>query len=390
MAAASTPSSVPFMAAAPASQASSATAVAAPSPRRTPLPARATAQQLEQIEAQWCSHAKQAHEQAEASIEQGNPIDWSDFKNIDRKRLEAASQARVALPTSQARFAVRQRLVNSWIAHLRNQGDARSLATAAFLVMDGAASHESGWAENAMAFYAEALRTRDPYILRLWQHGSRCCGMPGLTCQTLPRTRWAQIEPSNLLAWLPDFQDTAGLTEAQWQGIEAARYVRDYQYELKARLLALLAKTPPGLELEMGLELVESSNLHGSLGPSALTLQRECIKPDAASRYRSACLHAANLFWNAPQTSMTDRLMALSLIEELNALGDADWAQRFADLKALSPEMQVALGQAESEPKEWRKAGCDKLQMRRQRLLDIAEGGTWKAAKTLLAKGAAR
>jgi hypothetical protein len=52
--------------------------------------------------------------------------------------------------------------------------------------------------------------------------------------------------------------------------------------------------------------------------------------------------------------------------------------------------MQVALGQAESTPKEWRKAGCDKLQMRRQRLLDITEGGSWKAAKTLLAKGAAR
>ncbi|MFN7694144.1 MAG: hypothetical protein ACK5O3_08880, partial [Burkholderiales bacterium] len=209
MAAASMPSSVPFMAAAPASQASSATAVAAPSPRRTPLPARATAQQLEQIEAQWCSHAKQAHEQAEASIEQANPIDWNDFKNIDDKRLEGATRASLDLPTSQARFAVRERLLKSWIAQLRNQGDARSLATALFLVMDGVGAHEEGWTENAMAFYAKASRTNDPYVLQLWQYGSRLCGrpgMPGLTCQALPKARWAEIEPNNLLAWLPDFQ----------------------------------------------------------------------------------------------------------------------------------------------------------------------------------------
>jgi hypothetical protein len=140
----------------------------------------------------------------------------------------------------------------------------------------------------------------------------------------------------------------------------------------------------------MGLELVESSNLHGSLGPSALTLQRECIKPDAFSQYRSACLHAASLLWNAPQNSLMERARALTVSEKLNALGDADWAQRVAELKAISPDMQMALVQAEYEPEEWRKAGCDKLQVRRQRLLDITEGGSWKAAKTLLAKGAAR
>ncbi|MFN7695387.1 MAG: hypothetical protein ACK5O3_15225, partial [Burkholderiales bacterium] len=228
-----------------------------------------------------------------------------------------------------------------------------------------------------------------PYVLQLWQQGSRRCGMRGTTCQALPKTRWAEIEPNNLLAWLPDFRDAGGLTDAQWQGVAAAGYVRDYQHEFRARLLALLAKTPPGLELEMGLELVTSSYLFGS-GPSALTMHRECNKPDTAGRFRNACLHAANLFWNAPQTSVADRAMALSVSEKRKALGDVEWAQRFAELKALSPEMQMALRQAEYEPEEWRKAGCDKLQVRRQRLLDIAEGGTWKAAQTLLAKGAAR
>jgi hypothetical protein len=82
--------------------------------------------------------------------------------------------------------------------------------------------------------------------------------------------------------------------------------------------------------------------------------------------------------------------MALSMSEKRTALGDADWAQRFAELEALSPEMQMALRQAEYEPEELRKAGCDKLEVRRQRLLDITEGGTWKAAQRLLAKGAAR
>jgi hypothetical protein len=388
LAAASAPSSVPLMAAASAAQASSTTAVAAPNQRSSRHSDRATAQQLEQIEAQWCSHAKQAHEQAEASIEQGNPIDWSDFKNIDEKRLEAASQARMALPTSQARYAVRERLLKSWIAQLRNQGDSRSLATAFFLFMSEAAAHEDGWAENAMAFHAEALRTSDPYVLQLWQQGSRRCGMRGTTCQALPKTRWAEIEPNNLLAWLPDFRDAGGLTDAQWQGVAAAGYVRDYQHEFRARLLALLAKTPPGLELETGLGLVTSSYLFGS-GISALTMHRECNKPDAAGRFRNACLHAANLFWNAPQTSVADRAMALSMSEKRKALGDVEWAQRFAELKALSPEMQMALRQAESEPKDWNKS-CDKLPARRQRLLDIAEGGSWKAAQTLLAKGAAR
>lgn len=344
------------------------------------------AQQLEQIETQWCSHAKQAHEQSEASIKQGNPVDRSNPAKANYGQLEAL----LALPTSQARLAVRGRLLKNWVAQLREQGDPRSLATAAFLVISTGSTNTEGWAENASAFQTQALQTNDPYIWNLWQSASRSCVGRETTCRTLPETRWAEIEPGNLLAWLADFQNPKRLSEAQWRGVEAARYVRDYQFELKARLLALLAKTPPGLELEIGLELVELSSPRDSMGAAAFILEKECIKHDASSQHRNICLGAAALFWNAPQHSLLRRLTALSVGMKLNPLGDADWAGRWAEIEALSPEMIRALDQAESEPEEWRKAGCDKLQMRRQRLLDIAEGGTWKAAQTLLAKGAAR
>jgi hypothetical protein len=382
--AASSPNLAVVIPAQDASQASSATRGANPNQSSTSLSAGPMGQQLEQIEAQWCSHAKQAHEQSEASIKQGNPLDMSAPTKIDGGRLNAAVAASVNLPTNQARYAVTARLQKSWIAQLRNQGDARSLATAAFLAIEGV-GRDDGWAENVMAFHAEASRTSDPYVLQLWQFASRWCGTRGTSCQALPHTRWAQIEPNNLLAWLANVQGSKGLTEAQWRGVEAARYVRDYQYELRARLLALLAKTPPSLELEIGLETAE----RGLFSPSVLTLERECTKPEAANRHRNACLRAASLFWNAPQALLMDRATALALSERLNAQGDAVWAGRLVEFNAISHEVGTALLQAELEPKEWRK-GCDKLPARRQRLLDIAEGGTWKAAQTLLAQGAAR
>ena len=341
-----------------------------------------TPQQLAQIEAQWCTHAQQAHQQAVASIEQSHPINF--LEKLDKQRFEARVQAEQDLPTSEARWLVRKRLKTRWIEQLRAQGDPRSLATASFLTLESSPADKS-----ALAFQAEAASTRDPYVLQLWRAVGRYCETYG-GCQKLPKERWAQVEPSNALAWLAGLDESTGMSDAQWQGLARASYASNHTNELRVRLLNLLATTPPGLELEVGLELVGHISMPMDVrAPSVSSLAQECRKPEAASRYRKTCLHASSLFWDTPQASFFQRGQAMALASGLSATAEPIWAARLAELEALGEEALKLHVETEFDTKS-PKEGCGKLIARKQRMLDMAKLGPWHVAQQLIAERAVR
>jgi hypothetical protein len=337
-------------------------------------------QQLKQIEAQWCSHGQQAHAQSMASVEQSHPINPG---HSDAQRSLARAEATNALSTTRARYMVKDRLQREWVAKLRARGDSRSLATASFLERKHVYGDERRALEARLE--AQALGSSDPYVLQLWLLGRNYCAF-GDPCPPQAKARWTQIEPENLLAWLPTGGSKTPLTDAQWSGISNARYARSHHYELLRRLLALLADTKPSLELEVGLESIEL--LRSSHGTSVGWLERHCQETVEGSVQRKACLHAAELVWNNPQPSWGDRTDTLGIVVAQGATQQPLWGTRIAELMSMG-EVSAEVHRKTDYGLLDQQLGCDKLPARRQKLLNIAEGGAWLAAeRTLKAQGA--
>ena len=330
-----------------------------------------SAMQLAQIEAQWCTHGMQAHRQSEASVFQGA---GSSLNSSDVNAIMDYGKAIGALPTSQARRAVQQRLLVGWVDRLQRLGDPRSQATALYLQVE----HGAGGREVAeAAFRQQAATTRDPYVLHLWRQHDRACSLQG-ACTAVPASRWSAIEPDNLLAWLPPGFGAVSLTSAQWEGLSRAKYLRSYQYELQAVLLALAQDLRPGLELDVALEFI--AHMAAAQAVSADRVLAACQAPAVRQAHRQACLHGAELLWTQAQPSLMDVAKALGLARVLDAEGEGAWPVRMAEAQALGNinTTEFHLMAAGSLPKP---QSCDGLPLQRERLAEVAKAGSWRLAQ---------
>jgi len=364
----------------PANGSPSAAVSGLPPASATPRGGALSAQQLAQIEAQWCTHGMQAHRQSQASVFQGagGNVSTSDPQAFDN--LVTAMQA---LPTSQAQFAVRRRLLAGWVERLQRQGDPRSQATALYLQVE----HVAGWSEAAEAtFRQQAAATTDPYVLHLWRQHDRDCSMRG-NCRAVPRNRWSVIEPDNLLAWLPPGSGPASMTDAQWAGVARAKFLRSYHHELQLTLLTLARDLPPGLELDQALDFITSFDNRPVVSPDRILTA--CEPESVRQSRRQACLHGADLLWRQPQPALMDIAKALAMAKQLNADREGAWPARRAEAEALghfnaNEFLMLDMGAA---PKV---ASCEALPAQRERLTAIAQGGSWRLAQRDAAASAQR
>jgi len=366
-----TGSGVPMPSSAPAWGPAPATSGAQEGPPGSASRPTLSAAQLAQLEAQWCSHGLQAHRQSEASVFQG---EGGAVNSADPQALGRMVKALGALPTSQAQHAVRGRLLAAWVGRLERQGDPRSLATALYLRVQ----HAAGWSEAAeAAFRQQAATTTDPYVLHLWRQHDHACSLRG-DCRTVPADRWSRIEPDNLLAWLPPGWGPVSLTDAQWAGVARAKYVRTYQRDVQLVLLPLVRELPPGLELDVGLTFITQVNTPPAIAPDRIV---DACSPEAVRQsHREACLHGADLLWRQPQAALTDIAQALAVAKGLNAEAEGPWPGRMAEALALGDFNATEFHMLDmgAAPKV---AACDALPMRRERLTEIAQQGSWRVAQ---------
>ena len=320
-------------------------------------------QELKQIEAQWCSHGQLAHRQVEASISQS-------FARDDFKRAESLSRQ----PYQQAQYLVRSRLLHQWAQRLKNQGDERSRATAAYLILSLRRDWEAEWAQELSWMQAAALRSTDPYLLHLWSKDPGECQRKK-QCQGVPAARMVEVEPANLKPWLRAVFEGASPSEAQWRGMAQASYARSYDIELQSRLLALAGSLPPGLELQVALDFIRSDARRGS--QEMVTLGRICKTPEAVRTRKATCLHAADLIWRQEQATYDDKVEAFLLVGSFAAFEDAPWADRAAALMALGPSGLSAVDKAQAGVVPFKE--CVQLPNERKRLTDLAKLGVWRA-----------
>lgn len=358
----------PTASAAPVAAAPAVTRPAAVSSApNTAAPETAGPEQLRQIEAQWCTHGHQAHQQALESVFQSH---GKQFSSHELDRVMRLSETLDRLPTNQARSNVEQRLLHEWVARLQRLGDARSQATALYLQV--AHSTEPGVAVQT-AFQQLAATSSDPYVLHLWRLHDGACSVGG-RCNAVPASRWSAIEPDNLLAWIPPGIGPVRMTEAQWQGVAQAKHARSYRYEVQARLLVLVSELNPGLALDVALELID--RLADPPAEPAARLLSACEPPAVQTTRRQACLHAADLLWRQAQPSLVDRAKALALAQSLGADDQGAWPGRVAEAKALGAwnASDVQLAQLGSRAKL---PACEGLPAQRARLAEIVQSGSW-------------
>jgi hypothetical protein len=324
---------------------------------------QAAAEQIKQIEAQWCTSGLQTHLQSVASIEQS-------YGSDARGRAEAT----LRLPAQRAQYAVRDRLLQQWAQRLQSQGDARSRATAAYLMLAKRRNWESEWGQALAWMQAEALRSTDPYVLHLWaKDPGHCQSDP--KCTPAPLARGVEIEPSNLRAWLRAIPQGAPPTEAQWQGLAQASYARRYEPEFQSRLLALAAPLPQGLELQVALQFIWLESERGDA--ELVTLDRVCRAPEAMRKRKAVCLHAADLMWRQELANYSDRTLPLMLASHLGATEDEPWAGRFRALIAIGPDGIPAVSSADTGIRSANT--CAQLLTERTRVTDLAQRGVWRA-----------
>lgn len=334
-------------------------------------PSGLSAMQLAQIEAQWCTHGMQAHRQSEASVFQGA---GGRVSTADAQAFQNLLSALDALPTSQALNAVRQRLLRVWVERLQGQGDARSQATAFYLQVE----HGAGWSEAAeAAFRQQAASTPDPYVLHLWRQHERTCSFRR-SCSAVPPERWSAIEPDNLLAWLPPGLGAVSLTDAQWEGVARAKYLRSYHHDVQLTLLALARELPPGLELDVALTFITQIATLPTVSPDRILAA--CSPEAVRQTRRQACLHGADLLWRQPQAALMDVAKALAMAKELNAEREGPWPARMTEALALGNFNATEFHMVEmgAAPKA---ASCEVLAAKRDRLTDIARQGSWRVAR---------
>lgn len=336
--------------------------------------------QLAQIEAQWCSHAKLAHAQAVASIKQGHPEGTGDRPDV--ARLQAQAQAEVALPTTTTRFAVRRRLLAERAQQLRRQGGERAQATALMLEME-TVLHSELELQVLQTLIGMARASGDPYVVSIGlQMNGFCASRVG--CSPLPQERWSQVEPGNLLAWLPAATDTAPPSEGRWQGLASARYAKVHEFELVERLLNLVP-AQPGLAQEVALEYLDRQFMAASYRAMPTVLVPHCAAPGATAAHKSICLKVAELLWSEPKPRLVDRLVGLGLAEIAGAIERAPWADRARIVKGLKASDKAAI-EAVFRPRFAEAPGCDSLPLWRQHLSRLAQRGDYLALQDSLGK----
>lgn len=325
---------------------------------------REAAVQLKQIEAQWCTHGLQALRQLETSAAQSHGNDFIQ-----------TAKAMVFQPFQRAKYAVRDRILDQWAQQLRQQGDERSQATAAYLVLAKRHDWTPAWQQALTTLQAKALHGTDPYVLHLWAKDPGQC-LKQKRCQSVPAARALEVEPANVSAWLRALPEVDKPSEAQWRGIAGAQYAKSYEPEFQSRLLALAADLPPGLELQMALEFIHMESARGN--PELVALGRACKAPDTKDQRKHACLLAADLLWRQELATSSDKLNSILLAGELGASQDAPWANRFAALMTLGPDRLSAVTAT-----EWQLVAydeCAQLHPQHKRLTDIAKLGIWRAS----------
>lgn len=300
--------------------------------------------------------------------------------------MQAWSLARANLPGSQAAFEVRARVAQTWIAALRAQGSPRSLAIANQLVLARALSTDQERVQAYAFTRAQVLQLRDPLLVELWTGMEPLCNNILGKCPPIALQRWPEIEPQNLLAWLPFQHDATTISEAQWRGIAAASYVRTYRGELISHLLPLLEQSNSKLEYEEGISLIEYLESSWTWDSARRLLARVCEQLPGDSANRGACLHAAELLWNNQHASIHDRMAALGLSRSVAAPQETVWAEREKQMNSMSRETHQVHAETHYGSRLLQKIGCEFHSPRLQRLQAIAEGGSLKAGELALAR----
>ncbi len=330
-------------------------------------------EKVAEIEKQWCSHGQAAHRQAMAAVERATPVDFS-ASEVD---MSARVTARLQDVGLQAREGVKQRLFQQWIAQLQARGDVRSRAAAAFL--GTRANYGSQDAPHMRALRALAEGSRDPLVWHLWRIARSYC-FDGPACGPATLKPWHEIEPENLLAWLPDARGT-DIPPAHWPGIRAARYARSYREDFMGLLLPLVEREVPGLALQEGLSLIsQQSDFWPPLGATSAIL-KACTPPetDGSPDRQAACRRAAELLWTLPQPSLHDRIASLRMAAANGDGEQAVWQSRASFVRTVGEadfsrfmEVQFRNG--------WEEQPCDAQPRQRETLKAIAQGGEWAAA----------
>lgn len=347
----------------------------------------AGARPLAQIEAQWCSHAAQAHLQSLVSIDQSRPRSVNG--EIDQQAMQAWATAKANLPGSQAIAEVRARLTQAWLAALRAQNSPRSQAIANLLMLIGQAGTSEDRLKHLAATRAQVLQLSDPLLVELLADLEFSCADVSGQCAPVALKRWSEIEPQNLYAWLPFRSDAITISEAQWQGISKARYARSYRSDLLTKLLPLLDRSTSSLEREQGLVLIERMSESAGRDSATFMLKVSCERLPSNSPKHGICLHAAELLWNDPQPSMSDRMRAIGLARSSNLQAPSAWVDRQAQLNALVADVhrtrtEILLGLRLRVP------GCDGHDTRRQWLQALVDGGELKALELVRTSPGAR
>lgn len=331
-------------------------------------------EKVAEIEKQWCTHGQVAHQQAMAAVDRATPLDFS-ASQVD---ISARVQAKLQDVGVQAREAVKQRLMQRWVTQLQARGDLRSRAAAAFLGARIDYGRDSSFHMPVLRALAEG--SRDPLVWHLWRQARGSC-FDGAPCGPRTLRPWHEIEPENLLAWLPLLRDASEIPESHWAGIRAARYARSYQEDFLGLLLTLVEGETPSLALQEGLALIEHlSQTWPTIGASSPLVDACTSSGPAQSEQRQAdCRRAAELLWTAPHPELHDRLASLRMAAANGAGEQAAWKAREAFVRTFTDadyrrfmEMQFRTG-GDQQP-------CDAQPRQRETLKTIARAGEWAAA----------
>ncbi len=312
-----------------------------------------------------------------AAVERAHPIDRG-ASEPDLTAIHAWGDARRRDSGQQAREAVRERLQRQWIQRLQQAGDPRSRAAAAYIGASRFFFEERRPYQQQLRSLAEA--GRDPLIWHLWRLTRHDCADDD-ACGPAALKPWREIEPDNLLAWLPAFMSRQSIQAPDWAGIQAARHARSYQEDFIALLVPLVEQEAPGLALQEGLELISRLSHIWPTEGATLALVQACTEASQApaAKRQAACAHAAGLLWNAAQPQFFDRGFALQMATAAGHLEQSPWAERMAFIKTLSQDDGDKI-LATRFRHSWDKQGCDAQPRLRQQLKLIAQGGEWAAA----------
>lgn len=335
---------------------------------------------LATIEKQWCTHYAQADAQYLQALEQSYPFDPQDR---NAKAVSQWAKATMALPTQQARRAVRERIAARWTAQLDRAGDPRSLTVAAVLAQGS--FHETWDVREARlaAAQRQAMTTTDPVVASIWAGRLMSCSA-NVDCWAAARRRWQDTEPANVAAWLVRSPSRDAIAEQNWQALARTQYARAHSAAVMGQLLTLLPLTEPGLEREEALGLIESVRQHQSDMVSRFDLIQSCQAAKDSALARGACLHAMNLLWDDPQSSMLDRLQFLGLAEALGAQDEPVWSERSHAMRDdLTPPVAQSIFEVESGQDVRRHQGCGGHAAREARLHALVEGGPLKVLRQL-------